>query len=193
MGLNADPVAVATALLEPAKKVAELAPPELDSTFADVLAGLQKAIDTGDGSAIESIDLDPIHEDGLERCAWTKVPVEMTSYHFAGIPETLAAGDYAFEASNGSPDPHVLLIVKKKEGVSASWDELLAGPEGQDQVETVAAAFAPIGASGSAITRLEPGEYLALCPISEGTTMETEGSGPPHFTLGMQQVITVTG
>ncbi|MEO6126670.1 MAG: hypothetical protein ABIR32_23460 [Ilumatobacteraceae bacterium] len=188
-----DGAAVARTLLAPAQRAAELAPPELAGDFEAAVTVLQGAIDTGDGSAIESIDLDAIHAYGLANCGWSPIAVEMTSYHFMGIPETMPAGDYDFSVTNGSPEPHVLLIVKKKAGVTDSWEDLLASPDGQGSVETVAAAFAVTGATESAITRLEPGEYLALCPISQGTTMETEGTGPPHFVLGMQQVITVTG
>jgi hypothetical protein len=32
---------------------------------------------------------------------------------------------------------------------------------------------------------MDAGRYGAACFIPQGTTHSTEGSGPPHFTLGM--------
>ena len=41
-------------------------------------------------------------------------------------------------------------------------------------------------------TDLQPGEYIALCFIPEGSKDEnTEGQGPPHFTKGMRMEFSV--
>ena len=38
---------------------------------------------------------------------------------------------------------------------------------------------------------LEPGTYVALCTIPQGTIGHDLGDGPPHFTLGMAHELTV--
>ena len=126
-------------------------------------------------------------------CPWTKVPVTMENYHFTGLPDTLASGDYVFQLTNTGNELHVMVIVKRKPGVTASFDELLNDPDGESMVDTVVANGASPGGSTNAFGHLDPGEYLVLCPIpigSDGAT--TEGTGPPHFTLGMRQALTVT-
>ena len=84
------------------------------------------------------------------------------------------------------------MIVKKKPGVTESFDELLASPDGESKVDTVVAGLRRPGEQANTSGHLDPGEYLALCPISVGSTGETEGTGPPHFTMGMHQALTVT-
>jgi hypothetical protein len=42
------------------------------------------------------------------------------------------------------------------------------------------------------VFELKPGRYLALCTVAKGSVDNKPGSGPPHFTLGMKQEITVT-
>src|SRR4051812_21351968 len=49
---DADPVASATALLEPSRRASALAPPELAADLAHSIDLLQQAIDTKDGSLI---------------------------------------------------------------------------------------------------------------------------------------------
>ena len=152
---------------------------------------LQTVIDSKDASGLQQLDTLPIHKFDASNCPWTGESVTTEDYKYVNLPDTLVAGDYDFEITNGTAEPHLLIIVQKKEGVTASWDELLASPEGESMVETVAAGFAPPGGNGYTVTHLDAGEYLALCPISQGSTGDAEGTGPPHFTLGMHQVITV--
>jgi hypothetical protein len=104
----------------------------------------------------------------------------------------MKAGVYDFELANAGKELHVLAIVARKPGVTASFDELLADPDGESKVVDVVGTGAGPGETGYAVAELEPGEYLALCPIPQGSVGETPGSGPPHFTQGMRQLITVT-
>ncbi|MCU1364911.1 MAG: exported protein of unknown function [Ilumatobacteraceae bacterium] len=186
-----DPVGFATALLPLAQASQAAAPAELAATFATETALLQQVIDIKDADVLNSLDVLTVHAFDAANCAWTGEEVTLESYMFDNLPSTLGAGDYDFEVNNTSTEAHLLLIVKRKAGVTDSWDELLASADGQDKVDTVAAAFTAPGGSAYAVTHLDAGEYLALCPISKGSTADTEGTGPPHFTLGMQQVITV--
>ena len=72
--------------------------------------------------------------------------------------------------------------------------ELLALPEEQALQKVVPAgtAFASPAGSDTAFVRLTPGRYGVVCFIPEGTRPPAEGSGPPHFTLGMKGELTVT-
>jgi hypothetical protein len=189
---EADPLAGATALLEPAKKAAALAPPELAAELAKSVDLLQQAVDTKDGSLLGQADPAATNEWAAANCGWTKVAVTAEDYHFTGIPETLAAGDYEFEMTNTGKEFHVLVIVARKPGVTEPFEQLLSDPTGESKVVTLMGVAAPPGAPSSSSVRLDPGEYLVLCPIPIGTAGDTEGTGPPHFTAGMQQTLTVT-
>jgi hypothetical protein len=189
---DADPIAGATAILEPAKRAQAAAPPEVAEELAKAVTLLEQAVETGDGSLIEQADPTAANEWAAANCGWTKVAVTAEDYHFTGVPDTLEAGDYEFDLTNTGTEFHVLVIVKRKAGVTDSFEQLLSDPAGEDKVETVLGVAAPPGPPSSGSVRLEPGEYLVLCPIPVGTTGETEGSGPPHFTAGMQQALIVT-
>ena len=189
---DADPVVAATALLEPAERAQAVAPPELADELAHTVELLQQAVATKDGSLIEQADPAKANEWAAANCGWTKVAVTAEDYHFTGIPDTLKAGDYTFELTNNGKEFHVLVIVKRKDGVTDSFEQLLSDPSGESKVDTLLGVAAPPGVPSAGSTHLDPGEYLVLCPIPIGTAGDTEGTGPPHFTAGMQQVLTVT-
>ncbi len=189
---DADPVVAATALLEPAKRAQAVAPPELADELAKAVGLLEQAVATKDGSLIEQADPQASNEWASANCGWTKVAVTAEDYHFTGVPDTLEAGDYEFDMTNTGKEFHVLVIVKRKDGVTDTFEQLLSDPSGESKVETLLGVAGPPGVPASGAVHLEPGEYLVLCPIPIGTTGDTEGSGPPHFTAGMQQPLTVT-
>ena len=90
-------------------------------------------------------------------------------------------------------------MLRKNEGVTESWDELLQLPEEEamEFVTEVGGAFAPTkGSVGLGVFELEAGEHIALCFIPVGTSMGAdgefvEGDGPPHFVEGMRHEFTV--
>ena len=190
---DADPVAFAKQLIGPAKTAAAVAPTEIADEYTTAINAMQAAID-GDSSKLAELDAaaPKIDDFNATSCPWTKVPVTLEDFHFVGLPESLKAGDYTFALNNTGADFHLLVIVKKKAGVTESFDELLADPAGESKVETVIGGGADPGEQANAFGHLEPGEYLALCPIPQGSAGTTEGTGPPHFTLGMSQALTVT-
>ena len=191
---DGDPVAFAKAILPLAQAAAALAPASIAPTFTSALAALEDA-SAGDGSKLDEANQfsDQINEFDAANCPWTKVPVTLENFHFKGIPATLPAGDYVFQLANKGDELHVMVVIRKKPGVTKSFDELLSDPNGDSEVDTVIANGAQPGGSALAIGHLEAGEYLVLCPIPLGSTdPQTEGTGPPHFTVGMQQRLTVT-
>lgn len=67
----------------------------------------------------------------------------------------------------------------KAEGTTESWGELLALPEEEvgDKVVEVAGGFAGrTGDQSLVIADLEPGDYLAVCFVPAGTSVNDDGS-----------------
>jgi hypothetical protein len=128
----------------------------------------------------------------------TRVDVVGTEYEYSG-PITIAF-------RNEGAEVHEIVVVKKNEGVTQSWEELLALPEDQSGafVTFAGVAFAEPGQTAAEmVTASEPGEYLGICFIPAGTTelpsLDPNASGPPdlgtgapHFTLGMLTEFTIT-
>ena len=189
---DADPVVAATALLEPAERAQAVAPPELADELAQTVELLQQAVATKDGSLIEQSDPVKANEWVSANCGWTEVAATAEDYHFMGIPDTLEAGDYTFELTNNGKEFHVLVIVKRKDGVTDSFEQLLSDPSGEAKVDTLLGVAAPPGVPSSGLDAPRSRRVPGVCPIPIGTAGDTQGSGPPHFTAGMQQVLTVT-
>jgi hypothetical protein len=88
------------------------------------------------------------------------------------------------------------VIVRKNDVVTESFDELLARPEDQATTKVTFAAGTGAGPGDTAYAngKLDPGEYIAVCFIPQGTTTgDAPGSGPPHAMLGMKHEFSVSG
>jgi uncharacterized cupredoxin-like copper-binding protein len=175
--------------------------PEENRENVDVLvASLTEVAETGDPAAFETPETEAAstadHAYGLESCGWQVVNASASEYAFDGIPGELEAGTTSFELSNEGTELHELLLLRKKDDTTESFDELLELPEDEAQakVDFVGAAFATPGEEGAyAIAELEAGDYMAICFIPVGTVdEETEVDGPPHFTQGMKTEFTVS-
>ena len=133
-------------------------------------------------------------------------------YYFEGLPTSVPAGTTLGFANQGT-EFHELALARKNDGVTETWDELLALPEEEAlaKVTVFAPLFAAAGTTAEGTIALEQeGEYIALCFIPQGTAGTIElpdpsavpdpsapppeglGSGTPHFLLGMMQEFTVT-
>ena len=127
----------------------------------------------------------------IEECDFDTVDVNAVDYAFEGVPETIEAGTVAFALTNSTEndEEHEMVIFSKADGVTESFEDLLALP--QEEVESkvvfAGAAFAPPGGEGSALAELAPGDYAMVCFIPVGGGED----GPPHFTEGMIQEFTV--
>jgi hypothetical protein len=135
----------------------------------------------------------------------TRVDVVGTDYAFSGL-EASYNGPITIAFRNEGEEVHEIVVVRKGEGVTQSWEELLALPEEQsgDLVSFAGVAYAEPGQTAAdMVTASEPGEYLAICFIPQGTTELPSidpnsseppdlGTGAPHFTLGMQTEFTIT-
>ena len=147
------------------------------------------------------------------------IDVIARDYSFNDLPTSVPVGT-SLTLTNEGAELHEMIVVRKNEGVTESFDELLALPEEEalTKVTTVGVLFAAPGESASmamdatgapsATTSIaigEEGDYFALCFIPQGTTempdfaaapgaspgMSAAPQGPPHFVLGMKQEFTV--
>jgi uncharacterized cupredoxin-like copper-binding protein len=128
-----------------------------------------------------------------------------TDYAFSDPGANLTA-PASFTLRNDGAELHELVIVRRNDGVTTSWEELLALPEDEAfaQVQFLGQTMAEPGQTATTtLTATEPGEYLMVCFIPQGTTTmpsidpaasgppEGLGDGPPHFTLGMLREFTI--
>jgi len=135
----------------------------------------------------------------------TRVDVVGTDFAFSGL-EASYPGPITIAFRNEGTEVHEIVVVRKGDDVTQTWAELLALPEDQsgDLVSFAGVAYAEPGQTATdMVTASEPGEYLAVCFIPQGTTELPSidpnaseppdlGTGAPHFTLGMQTEFTIT-
>lgn len=183
------------------------APAPLKADTGTVAGASEKVAATGDFDAFEAPKVKAaerrIHGFELEHCRWARQDVEGTEYAFQGVSTRAAPGAASFEFANTGTEMHELQIVKKRAGVTESFDRILELDEAQAETKVdMVAGVQPIrpGDRDYAVVNLERGEYLIVCFLSEGATpaafeaLESGGElpdGPPHFTLGMKNTITV--
>jgi plastocyanin len=134
----------------------------------------------------------------------TRVDVVGTDYAFSDFGTELS-GPTTFAFRNEGTDLHEMVIVRKNDGVTTTFEELLALPEEEAfaQVQFLGQTMAEAGQTApDVITAEQPGEYLMICFIPQGMTSLPSldpnasgppdlGDGPPHFTLGMLKEFTI--
>lgn len=92
---------------------------------------------------------------------------------------------------------HEMVLLRKNDGVTETFDELLALPEEEAMEKVTMVGLAgpvPPGEPGYAVVDLDAGEYMAVCFIPVGT-LSFDGpppEGPPHMMQGMVHQLTVT-
>jgi hypothetical protein len=187
-------------LLPLAEEIRENAPDEVSDDIEVLVGAVEQVADTGDFEAAFENDKveaasDRVHDHDVDACDWAQVDVTAKDYAFEGIDDELDVGATSFEFSNKGKEVHEMALVRKNEGVTESFEELLQLPEDQSESKVTFVAHA-MGAPGDdeyVLADLKPGEYIALCFISVGTTSEDqEVDGPPHFTKGMKREFTVS-
>ena len=133
------------------------------------------------------------------------ITVIATDYLFQDLPTSLPVGT-TLTLENQGTEFHELLVARRNDGVTRSWDELLVMPQEEAfQYITVVGGPEPLvaepgsTASGS-IVITKTGDYLAACFIPQGSAPGDRAGasprastfGPPHFMLGMRQTFTGT-
>lgn len=139
-------------------------------------------------------------------------PIEVTAvdYEYEGLPETAAAGSVLSLVNESEAELHEVVAFRLDDEEERSVEELLALPEGDFEPGMPAMVLlAPPGGEQIAAvgdgTLTEPGRYAVFCAIPTGADPaayleaaqesqagppEVEG-GPPHFTAGMYEELTV--
>lgn len=175
---------------EDIRAVADLAPDEAKDPLETLAAGFES--DPAGYSETEEFGTTFAQLGGIvnEECADETMSVTAVDYGFEGIPDELTPGTYGVELSNEGKEFHEMIVVRKAEGTTQSFEEILALDQAQarELAIEVGATFAPPGGNGGGLFELtEPGDYAAVCFIPVGSTPEAEeqSSGPPHFTQGM--------
>lgn len=133
---------------------------------------------------------------GVDECADDAIDVTAEEYQFAGFPEEVSAGTLGVNLSNDGKEVHELIIVRKNDDTTESFDEIFAMEDEAAALALVTEAGFSFAAPGTSTGGLydvsEPGEYAAVCFIPTGTTsFATEVDGPPHFAQGMMTTFTV--
>jgi hypothetical protein len=183
----------------------EHAPGELKDPLGVMTGTARTAIKDGDFDAFESPDFAAAQSEVdpwmFEHCKFDETAeVTAADYKFTGVPAELDAGTAGILVTNKGKEAHEMAIMRKADGVTQSWDEIMALPqeEGESLVVQVGGAFAPRnGTKGLAVVDLVPGDYVVACFVPTGTSMAadgtmTEGTGMPHFMGGMLQEFKVT-
>ena len=142
------------------------------------------------------------------------ITVGGVEYAFTGLPTSVPAGT-TFGFDNQGAELHQLLVVQKNEGITETWDELMALPdeEADAKVTFIGMLIAGPGeTSPDTFTIDAEGDYFAVCFIPQGATHDPTVSfdpmaapdpsaaapsgepvgGVPHAFLGMRQEFTVT-
>lgn len=184
-----------------ADDVVATAPEAVVADIAVMSDALDEMIETGDFAAFDTPEVTAAsnaqHAFDVESCGWATTAVTAADYSFSGLPHEIDAGVTSFELTNGGNETHEMVVFRKNDGVTESFEELLAMPEDQATENVTMVGIAgpvPPGQPGYAVADLEPGEYIALCFIPVGT-VNLDGpppEGPPHFTQGMQHEFTVS-
>ena len=138
--------------------------------------------------------------------AATRVDVVGTDYAFSEFGPTFD-GPVTFAFRNEGDDLHEMVVVRKKDGVTESFQDLLALPEEEvfAKIDMVGVIMAEKGQTGpDMVTASAPGAYLMICFIPQGTkTLPSQdpnasgpptglGDGPPHMALGMLREFSIS-
>lgn len=144
------------------------------------------------------------------------VLITAVDYAYEGVPDTVAAGTRLEMTNGSSTELHEIVVMRIKDGVDLTIDELASLPEGEVEQHLVpgppvAVLVAPPGEEASAVPDLgdgtlsEPGRYALVCFIPTGAdpdeymdpANQTEDGppqvdgGPPHIVNGMYAELTV--
>ena len=172
------------------------APEEISGEVTTLVEGSRTALEEQSDDIFEDPEFtaadETVDQYVIENCDVEAFDVAGVEYAFEGVPETVPAGNVAFNFSNEGEELHEMIIARFKDP-EANIDELIPLPEkkAQEQIETSGFLFANPGESDGQTFQLEPGTYGVVCFVSTGTTPEKEGDGPPHAFKGMTAQFTV--
>ena len=191
------------------EEIAANTPDEIAEEIEILIGAVEEVAETGDFSVFDTPEVEEAsattHVFDLANCGWASSPVEATDYAFSNVGSTYDAGIVSFDLTNAGEESHEFVLFRKNDGVTQSFDEILAlGEEESQELVTNVAGISPIapGDTDYSVVDLESGDYVALCFLPVGATPEVVEAvesgqqeppeGPPHFTQGMKVAFTVS-
>lgn len=182
----------------PVAVLAENAPSEVADEVRDTNAALRRFVETADASWFTpEVDAKYDRIDGYlyENCGGGRYEVTAADYTYADAPAQIPKGVTRLRLKNTGNEAHEMIVLARKPGVIESYDHILALPEeeGKAKVDVVTRVFAvEPGKNGYTTHEMEPGDYVMVCFIRQGSTSaEQFGEGPPHLALGMRRDLKV--
>jgi hypothetical protein len=177
-------------------------PDEVDGGVRAMLDTVDRVAASGDQSAFQSPEFaeaqGEVYPFLAEGCGWQEMAVTGIDFAYEDVPDTLDAGLTVLTIENDSEvgELHEIALMKLADDADITLDDLLALPEEEAQQYLDPAvppvfAFAAPGMTGGTTADLVAGDYVYACFIPQGTTLEAEGTGPPHFMEGMAGQLTV--
>jgi hypothetical protein len=138
-----------------------------------------------------------------DNCGFNEVDLVGKEYSFEGAPDEVDAGPTVFTFANEGEEYHEVAIMKRVDGDETPVMDLLMMDEEEAMalVQPVGGAFAAPGSTGYTAIDLEPGKYVMVCFLPEGSTEEAfqemmtsgeEPEGDPHAMHGMTAEFEVT-
>lgn len=191
---EADIMAVGEQLSPLTEAMVADAPDDLSGVAEEVDAAVQ-SLNEGDAAAFNADPVVAAYGDlvsgASDSCGFEQVAVTAVDYAFEGVPESLEAGTTSFTMTNEGEEPHEMLIFRKVDGVTESFEAIFSGSqeESEGKIEFAAATGAEPGDEGSTLSDLEAGDYAMVCFVPVGAPAVEDG--PPHATQGMIQEFTV--
>jgi hypothetical protein len=175
------------------------APDQIRPDVEKLLEVARQGAATGDPATLSSPDLKNsdrnIDQYMLQQCGYESVQITATDHAYQGLPGTIPAGTVGITLSNQGADAHQVLLLRANDGVTRPFAEILnLPPDQQAQAATaIGSAEADPGETSTVFLQLVPGRYGAADFVTQGTTrLVAPASGPPHYSLGMQDELTVT-
>lgn len=121
--------------------------------------------------------------------AYPELTITATDYHF-DLPDSIAGGWTKVTLTNNSESDHHAMLLRPHEGKTI--DDVKTALQSPDLgallgvAESIGGSNAGPGTSASSIVNIDPGSYMVVCAIPGP-------DGMPHYMMGMQAPLEVTG
>lgn len=168
---------------------------EVDTLVKLVRAGVAAGDDSfGEDEAFGAAEAQ-IDEYLLDACGFEAVKATATNYEYAGLPASIPAGPTSLTLTNDGDEMHEMVVLRiNDDSLDAEGLVALGTPDKILAKATFAGiAFSPPGQTTTGFFDLAAGRYAIVCFIPKDTDAEHnfQGEGPPHFTEGMLEELTV--
>jgi hypothetical protein len=167
----------------------------LRDVFVENVPTLQFEVFTSDEFLAAEEQVDAVTD---SECDFEEMNVTAVDYEFDGVPDDTQEGITTIALQNDGEEMHEFAVIRvnvEETDLETLVQELsaLSDEEFAQEGEFVGIAFAAPGEESTTHMKFEePGRYIVVCFISQGTTSpDSEGSGPPHAELGMVDEFTV--